>query len=589
MSQSTYRALHASDDAAREESGNGRASVTRRRVLKGAAIAGAALGTANLPGMAHAQESSPSPVATGGEIDPTVNDPKQTFPLTQEKETLRVLVASRPAVDDYATNEFTAWLEEHTNVHVEWEVLTGTPTEITTALNLRLASGDYPEVMLNVNPGASILQLYGQQGVFIPLNDLIEQHGVFTKRAFEAYPLARTASTATDGNIYSLPQVNDCFHCSMSVKLWVNRNWLEALGLELPTTLDAYAEMLRRFKTDDPNGNGEADELPLSSSPRSWHGQLDHFFMNAFLFHPGDMRRLILRDGQVTPIYTQDAWREGITALAGLFSEGLIDPQAFTQDLDQLRQLGDTDRLGSAPTGAPTQISTYVAGVTTTAQQFTVCPPLEGPNGVRYASYNPYLVAAPGSLMITDKCQNPELAFKWADSLGEIETTTRSIHGVKDRDWRWAHEGEVGINGEPAIWKSITQVAAAPAQNIHWSQTGPTFRSSAYRLGQAVTEEERPTQGEVILFTETEQKYAPLQQSAEMVLPPELYFSEEQAQLVADLSTTIQDYVDQVFAQAVTGQIDIEAEWENYVATLEGMGLPQYLQVHQETYDARPG
>lgn len=570
------------------------ARLNRRRMMQGAASAGVAL---SLGRAAHgvAQDASPvatpdaSPVAsTGAQVDPTVSEPKQTFPLAAETQTLRVLVPSSATVQDFATNEFTAWLEERTNVHIEWEVVPSDDAD--TALNLRLASGDYPEVLLNFYPSPTVQQIYGQQGSFLPLNDLIEQHGVYTKRAFEQYPLARVASTATDGNIYSLPQVNDCFHCSMSQKLWINKDFLDTLGLEMPTTTEEYAEVLRAIKANDPNGNGNADELPLTGSFESWHGQLDHFFMNSFTYHPGNELRLIVVDGKVTPAYTQDAWRDGIAYLTGLFAEGLIDPEIFTRDVDQIRRIGDgnggSDALiGSVPAGWFGEFTSYSPEARGLWTQYTSVPPLQGPGGVRYAGFNPFAAASVGSFIITDKCQNPELAFKWADSLGEIEATTRSIHGVKDRDWAWANEGELGINGEQAIWKSITNIANVPSQNAHWSQAGPSYRSNAYRLGEAVPADEAEFHIEVILYNQTKENYEPYKQPAEMSLPP-LYFSEAQAQLVSELTPTITAYVDETFARAVTGQIDIAAEWENYLASLEAMGLSQFVQAHQEVYDA---
>jgi putative aldouronate transport system substrate-binding protein len=94
-----------------------------------------------------------------------------------------------------------------------------TQAERDASLSLRLASGDYPDVIMGFNTSPTVTQIYGQQGAFLPLNDLVEQHGVFTKRAWSEYPSAQIAATASDGNIYALPQVNDCFHCSMSQKL----------------------------------------------------------------------------------------------------------------------------------------------------------------------------------------------------------------------------------------------------------------------------------------------------------------------------------------------------------------------------------
>jgi putative aldouronate transport system substrate-binding protein len=571
-----------------------RARLSRRQVVQGAAAAGAALGLG--VGAASAQDASPAASPAGVQVDPTASEPQATLPITTDGATLRVLIPSNPTVEDFATNEFTAWFQEFTGVTIEWEVVpAATPAERDAALNLRLASGDYPDVLMNFYPTPTVTQIHGQQGVFQKLNDLIDQHGTFTNRAFEEYPSARIAATASDGNIYALPQVNDCFHCSMSQKLWINQDFLAALGLEMPTTTEEYAEVLRQIKAGDPNGNGEADEQPLSGSPLVWHGAIDEFFMNSFIYHPGhrdsaNKPRLIVQDGVVTPIYTQEAWKEGIKFLAGLYAEGLVDPEVFTRDRDQLRQIGDgggdnTARIGSVPAGWFGEFTSYDPEGVGLWVQYKTQPPLEGPGGVRYAGFNPYGSSSNGAFIITDKCENPELAFKWADALGHIEATTRSIHGVKDRDWAWANEGDLGINGKQAIWKSITDIANVPSQNAHWSQAGPSFRSNDYRLGQYVPEEIAEFDIEVILYNETTNNYLPYKQPDEMTLPP-LYFSEDQAQFVAEATPTIEALVDETFARAVSGQLDIDAEWENYLGQLEGMGLTQFIASHQEVYDA---
>lgn len=567
--------------------------MTRRTALKGAAALAAGAAVAGSVAGAGAQ-GTPEASPAGPQVDPTKDQPQQTFPLASEKKTLRVMIPSSPNVQDFTSNEFTAWLEERTNVHIEWEVLPLDPDgTANTALNVRLASGDYSEVLLNFSPTPSVLQLYGEQGVFKPLNDYIDNLAVYSKAAFEQYPLAMRASTATDGNIYSLPQINDCFHCSMAQKLWINQQWLDTLGVEAPTTTDQFAEVLRAFKNNDPNGNGNADELPLTGSTLLWHGRPEEYFANAFLYHPGVELRLTVVDGKVTPIYTQDGWRETIKFLAGLFAEGLIDTEIFTRDRDQARAVGDGNGgpdmiAGAVAAGWWGEFTTYTSGAEGPWQQYTALAPLEGPGGVRYAGYNPYIAANIGRFIITDKCADPELAFTWADSLMEIEATTRSIHGVKDRDWAWASEGEKGINGEQAIWRSITNIANVPSQNAHWSQAGPSFRSNAYRLGEYVPEEDAPRHVEVILYNQTKDKYEPYKQPDEMTLPP-LYFGEEASQFIAELQPTIKAAVDEFLAQCVTGQQDVEQGWEGYLSSLESMGLQQFVAYHQEAFDATSG
>jgi putative aldouronate transport system substrate-binding protein len=68
----------------------------------------------------------------------------------------------------------------------------------------------------------------------------------------------------------------------------VYQPWLDALGLEEPETIDEFHEMLLAFKNDDPNGNGVADEIPLSAAMgRPYYNNdtaLDLYIMNAFTY-----------------------------------------------------------------------------------------------------------------------------------------------------------------------------------------------------------------------------------------------------------------------------------------------------------------
>jgi putative aldouronate transport system substrate-binding protein len=562
--------------------------LSRRGLVKGATAGGAGMALGDRFGGRAAFAQTPTPA----QIDPTADEPEVQLPLAEEKTTLRVLQVQNPSVENYESNQFTQWLEEQTNVHIEWQTAPLDEREAT--LTLRLASGDYPDIIQDFNPSPSVIQLYGSQGIFIPLNDLIEEYGVMTNRHWEDTPAARVASTAPDGNIYSLPSINDCYHCTMSAKLWINQEWLDTLGLEMPQTTEEYAEVLRAFKTEDPNGNGKADEVPLSSSGiegGSWHGSPDEFFMGSFIYHPGNKLRLIQDAGNVVAIYAQEAWREGTKYLAGLHAEGLLAPEIFTQDRDQIRALGNgrdgVAVLGSATAGWFGEFMTFTAGQSGPWDAYTAVSPLEGPDGTRYSMHDTFQAPIVGTFMITDKCENPELAMKWADYIGRIEPTTRSIHGVKDTDWRWAYEGEIGIDGEQAWWHSITDVANIPSQNIHWSQDGPSVRTEKYRLSQVVPDPNDVTPGknlEVVLYNLTKERYAPYVPEEPMNLPP-MYFTEEQANEIATVMPQLQDFVDETLAQAVTGQIDIEAEWESYLANLEAIGLSRFVEIHQEVLD----
>ena len=244
----------------------------------------------------------------------------------------------------------------------------------------------------------------------------------------------------------------------MSQKLWIYQPWLDALGLEMPQTTEEFEQVLLAFKEQDPNGNGEADEIPLSTTidVEGWqNGPLDLFFMNSFLYNPGEDATgpwLILQDGQVTPVYNTPEWKEGLKYLHRLYAQGLIDPQSFTQDVDGLQRLGnnpDEVILGAAPSGWWTTSSPSTRACRITRwTDYVAVPPLEGPEGVRYAAWDP--ATDDPAAVITSACKDPALAVRWIDTLYWQEATLRSDDGVLGEDWRWAEEGETDVDGEQA-------------------------------------------------------------------------------------------------------------------------------------------
>jgi putative aldouronate transport system substrate-binding protein len=103
---------------------------------------------------------------------------------------------------------------------------------------------------------------YGAGGSFIRLNELIERNSPHLKAVIQQWPVVRQAMTLPDGSIYSLPYIQPDT-LDTSVRYYINKNWLQRLGLTVPKTVDELTEVLRQFKTRDANGNGNSnDELP---------------------------------------------------------------------------------------------------------------------------------------------------------------------------------------------------------------------------------------------------------------------------------------------------------------------------------------
>lgn len=151
-------------------------------------------------------------------------NPAGQFPIMKEKTTLKVLVKGSSFVEDFATNEYTKFLEEKTNIHIEWDI--APEKSAIEKLNLVLGSGDLPDVIMGFDISPTQQLIYGNTGEFLDLTKYIDQYGTETKKMFEKLPYVKEAITAPGGKIFGLPQVNECFHCSMSQKRgFTSRGW----------------------------------------------------------------------------------------------------------------------------------------------------------------------------------------------------------------------------------------------------------------------------------------------------------------------------------------------------------------------------
>jgi len=526
---------------------------------------------------------SPSP--SGSTASPSASNTETAaapgeLPITKEKTTIKIMTHANSLVEDFATNAFTKYLEEKTNIHIEWDILP--EKSASEKLNLVLASGEeLPDVIMTMGISPAQQMIFGGQGLFRPLNDLIESYGFETKKMFEAMPYVKDTITAPDGNIYAMPAPNEGFHAMFMQKMWIYKPWLDKLSLPMPTTTEEFYNVLQAFKTQDPNGNNKADEIPFSGSPTGYVTQVHNFLLNSFTYSP--LSWLTANNGKIEVPYNKPEWKEGLKYLHRLYTDGLMDPQALTQDGNQLKQLGenpDIPILGAVSTLHMGEFTQFF-GESGRWKDYVAVPPLKGPGGVQVTPYDPYGVLNTGAYVITKDAKNPEAAFRLLDFMYNTETTLRSSYGQPGEEWEWAKDGEVGINGDKAIWKPLK--SWGNVQNVHWSLSGPIYNPASLRLGQ-VDDPANPL--EKMLYTETKEKYDPYKAGLDQIVPP-LYLADEDSAEIADLQLTLHNRVNEMLVRSIMGDVDIDKEWDAYVKSLDDMNLARYLELYQQAYDAK--
>ena len=548
-----------------------------------AAILASMLASCGEGGSSQSESSTASGGDSGSSVSADLGDsdypeylnPVGELPIVKESITLTAFAQNNGSNNDwsYGANDFTTWLVDQTGI--ELDITLAASADAKEKLSLMITGGEYPEVLFRSGLTLSEQQIYGAQGLLLPLNDLIEQYAPNAQAMFEAYPLAQQSFTLNDGNMYDLPSVNECYHCGMTQKMWVYRPWLEQLGGEAPATTEEFYQYLKSVQSTDLNGNGENDEIPLAGSPKGWDTNMEGFLMQPFSY-----TTTYVEDGVVKMPYTEDGWREGLRYLNRLYSEGLMAPESLIQDDAQLQQLGSMPEhvLACAPGGYQGSIAPGDE-----YEDWTTIAPLEGPSGRRQARYNPYDDYY-SSFSITDKCQHPEAAIRLADFMLTEEATLRNCQGVKDRDWQYVTEELPSIDGNTAIWETIGADADRPPEAC-WNQVGPSFRPSSLRLGMPVTEN---SYMEVALYEESKNNYAPYLQPTDTIFPSNmLAYDEAQAAEVATTEAPFIEYVNEMTAKFISGELSIDSDWDSYVNDLEKMGMSTLLSLYQAAYDAK--
>ena len=560
---------------------SGKLSTRRRAAIVGTSLLALALVACSGSGSNDDPASKPLPTITGN-------------PAT----TLSVF-APQAADWNLATNDFTKLVKDKFNLTIKWQTTTFDGGPAKEKRQISLASGDYPALYLLIPwvdqfSTVELLKL-GSQGVVLPLNQLIDQYAPNIKKALDATPEWKAMATAPDGKIYGMPQWVDCFHCSYQDKLWMNSAWLKKLGLQQPKTTEDMRKVLEAFKTQDPNGNGKADEIPLSSSAGN---SLIPYFMNAFIYDPqaGDSNNnastLVLKDGKVDLQANKDGWREGLRYINSLYKEGLIDKGSFTQNGDALLQQGN--HAGSVILGSSTVLHSgqfvNIGSADGRDQQYDAVPPLTGPQGANYTGYN--FPSVPGGTFVLTNKATPEQQIAAIKLLDYIFTDAGQINGqfgLEGKGWTKPGPGDVALDKSlKPVFKQIPQKPGTPPRNTAWQALAQYNNTAYFRNSEAIGTDTHSQAGYERKLFEATKLYAGHEDKAQIYPFWKVWIDPAQATEVATLQTNIDNYLQQNALQFITGSKNLDSDWDSYVKGLDGLGLKRYLEIQQTAYDKVP-
>jgi putative aldouronate transport system substrate-binding protein len=519
-----------------------------------------------------------------------------TFPVVKQKETINVMAKVDGSDFNYDTNWMTQFYEAKTNVHVNWMVA---PSEqFKERVNLALASGDVLDLIVAGGGAAtafssSEVSRLADQGLILPVQDLIETDTIYFKQRLNEVEGWRQAIALPNGGIYAIPSLMGDYHTYYYGKMWVNKEFLKNVNLKIPTTINEFHEMLVAFKTRDANGNGDPnDEIPLMGAKDNYGSRIDTFLVSAYVYDDGE-NRLYLDNGKVVAAFTKSEFQDGLRTLSQWFKEGLIAKETFTASRNDRSQINSAKYesiigaipnfhhgFGSRETGQPVRWIDYEP-----------IAPLKGPRGLqvtRYEHYYKFQIINPAGF-IPATCRNPALIMRWLDWFMTEEGSLTVWLGGKGVGRDDPDPGAMGAGGGPALYKSLTLQPGDPYYgNVSWGQGFPHFRDENLYFGWqkalAGGDMLNPDGSglELFLIQKTRENYAPYGQAVDKLIPPLFY---EEGTEIAMLTTNINTYVEESIAKFVVGDLNIDRDWTTFQNNLKNLGLDRYLQIIQNAYD----
>jgi putative aldouronate transport system substrate-binding protein len=449
-------------------------------------------------------------------------------------------------------------LAERANLDIRWNIPAW--EQYTEIKNLMFASGDYPDVIAGWGISKGEVIANGAQGIYIPLEDLIDEYTVNIKAMLEERPDVRRAITAPDGHIYSLPIVG--VMPNTKEVLHINKTWLDELNLDIPKTLDEFYEVLKAFKERDPNAipfsfifNG-----PNNTHPSGFFGQfgrIDH------------EEHLVIESKKIVYTAVMPEWKEAVQYLHKLFREKLIDPEVFTHDIQQYQAKGS----GELVYGVTTSWDGYLPVGEENMQHYVLLPPMQGPNGQKtvWRAGDPEIF--PTMFVITSKAEHPAAILRWLDEFflqGSAETGPSEFYfGKEGVHWERTPDGLIKMLD-----------SGQDVSREFGSITFPLYESREF-AAQKYMEPGTPT---YYKFHEIQETYAPYVYEEQRPFDY-LWLSPEQQESIALIKADILKYTDDNMSRWIT-EGGIENEWDAFVDRLYGMGLQQLLDVYQEALDA---
>lgn len=441
-------------------------------------------------------------------------------------------------------NDYVDYIEKQTGIDIEF--INDTSSNYPQKLNTTMASNDLPDaVMLMGDTQSADLARLAEEDLIIPLDDYLDDYPNLKKNIKqESWDIAKY-----DDKTFAVPFQR---YDASPYMTFLRRDWLEKLNIDPEKdlkTVDDWYNMLKRFVEEDPDGNGKKDTIGFTSTSSG-----THFTNFTFLDSFGAAKAKYV-DGELLPHYILPEYKDWLKFMHKLYKEKILDNNFIVDDPNTI-----WDKVPSGKYGGFLWfwgLTEYQSKGYDRSDLVAVKPPVHedgSPSSYVYSSPNRHMMA------ITSDCKHPEYLLKLWDWACSEEGGIFNYAGLEGKDY--------DIKDNKIVLKEDRK-----GKNIGWRQL---------TLGVQLPDVSKEPLYDIMAQNFGEQGMKDLMLSDECGSYDnlELYCPQFTELQTYDLAKPVQEFTD----KAITGAIDIDKEWDNYVKTWRKSGGDEKIKLSTKWY-----
>ncbi len=519
-----------------------------------------------------ADPATPDEEPAGEPADTPAEDTGPVWPkLTEEDVTLTIMLSLGREISGMTNTpmheENITWNEASRRTGVKLEFNALPDLSYNEQVSLAIASESLDDITsVGGNYAGGMDQAY-DDGLFLCLDDYADllPNYMYWVNLSDAN---RKAARSNEGHLMAMSQVYDRLESGW-FGYCVRRDWLDALELEMPETIEEWDTVLRAFKE---NYTGAAGPLDMVSSAMP----MSNFFIGAYgvASGMGTTAGIINVDGTLQYTYVSDGLRDYAELMRDWYEDGLLDSD-FVSNTKYMFE-AHHERLGRDEVGAASIITSATGsfyadtGLAVEGAYFELAPYPSLVKGelpkIMFKGADSALLGATG-WMFSAESTHPELAIQFMDYFYSEEGKILSNYGVEGDTFYYDETGKPQFTEKMMNHPSLNFTGC-----MHWYLINNGVIMSVDR-------NEATMSDEALRYNEVWGTPGEYNFSAAVAFTPDE--TTEIGSIVSDLNVKVQESV----VQWITGAEELNDDtWNEYLDQMDQIGWARFLEIVQDAY-----